>query len=241
QEDDPDGETGRALVGVLRPVSADEWAAAVRAVDPDPDPALLSPTLGDASLPDLTDHRSATTMADTDEVVPPSTSVGTTPVPDPAPTTTAPVDPGAATEAETEAARPLGALYGLAEDDDPGVTPGAFADEVTVGFVGDTTADVVIGDDDLLDGDRWTLELDGRWAQGGPVSILDRLTSANVSAEHPAAPTPTCAGEILDPVEDDLYAYAAVDIDSCLDWFAVVVRVDDEGRIAEVRLRLWEP
>ncbi|HMJ78009.1 MAG TPA: hypothetical protein VK507_18650, partial [Iamia sp.] len=233
-------EVTAALVESLRPVSAATWAEAIRAVEADPDPALLSPTLAGAPVPDL-DESSGTTMADdgaeadggTEQ---PSTTVVTTPLPELSPTTTAPAPADG-----TEAGGVRDAFDALVDDAGPVVRPGAFADEVTVGFVGTTDADVVLGADDLLDPARWRLELGGRWAQVGPASALERLAAHEVTAQHPAPPDPGCAGATPGPVEDTLFAFVPADIDSCLDWFAVVVRVDDEGRITEVRLRLWEP
>jgi len=212
QEYDPDGETGRALVGALRPVSADEWAAAVRAVEPNPDPALLSPTLAEAPVPDLTDDGSATTtMAETaPATIPEETAIPTV-------------------------------LLQIGRDD---ASLAHLADEVTVGFVGDTDADVVLTGADRGDPDRWALELDGRWAHSGTASAIDRVQGApGVTGVHPGPTDPQCLerGGDRGPTDPAVVLVEPGDVGSCLDWFAVVVRVDDEGRITEVRLRLWEP
>lgn len=89
----------------------------------------------------------------------------------------------------------------------------------------------------------WRTDVDEFAGRVGPFSPLDVVDSDAV--RYTAGPVDHCAAPPLDwPAPwDDLrqITIEPVGIDSCLDWYAVSLFLDDDGEIAVVALDLWEP
>jgi hypothetical protein len=95
------------------------------------------------------------------------------------------------------------------------------------------------------DPDNWVIEADEFNGYSGPFRPLEvlggrpfrRVTVGTI--DHCASPpVDFWPGETVDPPPIHL---EPIGIDSCLQWFDVVIRVDTRGRILEVVLDLWEP
>lgn len=208
-----DGDGAADLVASLRPVTGDDWAAAVRDLPSDRVPLVLVPALADIRVTEadfMAPERAGTTVVASEPSAPTIEGPVTTVVSGP-------------DQVDLLLAR-AGAE--------------ALADQVTVGFLGDTSADVVLTGDDRLDPARWYLPAERRGREG--TSALD-LAEAGGPAERPGPVDPTCAGPASDVTAPDLAVIRPVEVGSCVDWFAVVVRLDAEGRVTEVRARLGAP
>ncbi len=92
---------------------------------------------------------------------------------------------------------------------------------------------------------NWVIEADGFNGWSGPFKPLEilagrpfrRVTTGTV--DHCASPpVEFWPGETITPAPIHL---EPIGIDSCLQWFDVVIRADTRGRIQEVVLDLWEP
>lgn len=131
-----------------------------------------------------------------------------------------------------------------------------FTDEVRIGLGQDLRPTRAT---DLDDPRTWTFDLDGYRGYAGPANLLDTLreqllvASSNLWRENTPDLVVTvgdyarCAGP-PGPVPPGLGGYRHVAIqphsdmyDSCLQWFALDLYLDDTGRIAAVSLDLWEP
>lgn len=229
--DDPSASTASAadlvdLMAALRPVDGSTWAASVAsASDRGRDwPATLAELEAD-------DGSGPGTLLTEDgepigEATPPASATTEPSNDDP----TA-ADPDLSADALLELIEPTS---------DPDWVRDSFTDELTVGFVGSTDADVVLTGEDRFAPERWVLDTGGRWGREGPTSALEQIAGVTITPTRPGSPTPRCAAT-SDPGRDDLVTLTPVAFASCIDWFAVVVGFDDGGRIAEVRLALWEP
>lgn len=206
------------LLASLRPVTAQTWRTAVEAATPDPDSALLAATLAEAPVPDR--------FVGLDDLGP-----GGLPgvVTDEQPSTTV-----------TSVGVGEGVLERLRAVADGVADEGGLADPVVIGFVGDTEGDVALAGADRLDPARWELALGGRWGRDDALSALDLAVDGDRVARHPGSATPACTGDDGPPADDVVVIEPAAP-DACLTWSAVVVRIDADGLVAEVRLRLWEP
>lgn len=97
--------------------------------------------------------------------------------------------------------------------------------------------------DELADPAAWTIDAEVFNGYAGPFDLLDPLR------RHPfvrvsEGPIPHCASPAVDwwPAGDpDQVNLEPVGIDSCIEWYALTVRVEPDGRISEVVLDLWEP
>ena len=221
------------LAAALRLVSAEEWADAVRSVEDDPDPALLSPTLAQVPLSERTDGATTTT-----------TDPGSTPGSGPtdAPTTTAGSGPTPGPAVDAEAATAALTLIDFARDpSDATFAELPLADSVELGLEGTGgEAPRTEGRGALRDPERWAIELTG--ALVGTTSALDLLAqSGPPSIESPADPHPMCA-VAPDPATSDPHVavITPAQTDSCFDWFAVVLHLAD-GPVVEVDVVLREP
>lgn len=211
------------LVRELQEVERATWIQGAGRLAPGLDAAVWAETLAGTDAPADGSGQTATTV-EAEEV----------------PTTTG------STTTTTEAPRVAGGpVLGLLQDlrlpggDAPS---NGFAEQVTVGFVGSTDADVAIARADLDERDPWVLDLQGRWGRDGPVDVLGPVEGAGpFDATRPAVADPRCAAEPTGPGDDALVVITPTEVPSCIDWFALVVRIDGDGLIAEVRLRLWEP
>lgn len=99
---------------------------------------------------------------------------------------------------------------------------------------------------ELANASSWSLPLDDFRAYVGPFSALELLIDEeNLEVtvgphgncvHHPTPSPPEAAGLIQVSVQPSLDK-----LDSCLQWFAVDLNVDSEGRIGLVQLDLYEP
>lgn len=98
---------------------------------------------------------------------------------------------------------------------------------------------------EAADPENWVIEADGFNGWSGPFNPLEvlagrpfrRVTTGTV--DHCASPpVDFWPGETITPAPIHL---EPIGIDSCLQWFDVVIRVDSRGLIQEVVLDLWEP
>lgn len=251
------GDGLKALLADLRPATAAAWADAVRSVDPQPDPALLSATLASgprAALP------TTTTGLDT-----PVTASGAATSP---PTSTSPPDASAqaasetqreATETETETETETGptstetrtdaeaaaaALVDFAEQpSDATFAALPLADDVTIdfGFAADGDA-LVVAAAGLRDPARWAKDADMAYGRDGPISPLELISAARGHViVDPSSPEATCGGQAAARGGTPSAAIVSTDVASCIDWFAVIVQLDDEGSISHALMRLYEP
>ncbi len=127
-----------------------------------------------------------------------------------------------------------------------GAGPGdlRFADEVALA-AGPSVVALVPGAALAADPDAWTIDFGGFGARVGPLDALDLLAAADTVVG--TGPHPHCAGppapipvELAGRPRVWLQAAPGTD-DSCLDWFAVDVFLDDTGAVAGVVLDVWEP
>lgn len=117
-----------------------------------------------------------------------------------------------------------------------------FGEVVGIGLGGDLLRDL----DAVERADRlsWKLPLDNRWGRDGSASALDLLgTTPSLgltrdridSCASEAGPGPASMASLtrltLEPA----------DIDTCLNWFAVDLFLDDGGAVVGVTVELWDP
>ncbi len=117
-----------------------------------------------------------------------------------------------------------------------------FADEVALGL-GDRVEQTVARAE-LAAPAAWVLDQKSYGGREGPFSALETLRSGSdaavVSGPHnhcASPPRPALAGF------DQMRRVSAqpTDIDSCIDWWAVDLFLNTDGRIAAVLLDIWDP
>lgn len=101
---------------------------------------------------------------------------------------------------------------------------------------------------ELADPSSWILDVEEFNGWAGPFDLLGFLADAQ-EAGHPVAvtagPHDHCAAPPVDPPAEGAGLHQVslqpAGIDGCLEWFALDLYVDDDGRIVVVRLDLWAP
>lgn len=135
------------------------------------------------------------------------------------------------------------AFVAFARDPNPGTLAEVpFAEQVLVGLGPELATHRTHSASELADPAAWPLDADFR-AYVGPFSALDRIVDTD-DLRISGGPRAQCAATPL-PVADDLEDLRQVtiqpnDIDSCLQWFAIDLFLDN-GEIAAVVLDLYEP
>lgn len=135
------------------------------------------------------------------------------------------------------------AFIAFARDPGPGtVADVPFAEQVLVGLGPELATHRTHSASELADPAAWPLDADFR-AYVGPFSALDRIVDTD-DLRISGGPRAQCAATPL-PVAEDLEGLRQVtiqpsDIDSCLQWFAIDLFLDN-GEITAVVLDLYEP
>lgn len=117
----------------------------------------------------------------------------------------------------------------------------AIADTVTL-RLGNQVSEVRTADE-LADPSGWIVDAEVFNGYGGPFDILEPLRRDPFVRVTEGA-IPHCAAPVVDwwPSEDPAQVNVEpIGTDSCIEWYAVTMRVEPDGLISEVVLDLWEP
>jgi len=117
----------------------------------------------------------------------------------------------------------------------------AFAATVAISLGTDHTATVSDADDP----DAWVIGAEEWNGYAGPFDVLGPLRREGGITITAVGPQPHCAGPPLETPESFTtmrrLSIQPAGISSCLEWYAIDVFLDDDGRIGGVMLDLWEP